>query len=84
MAWLRQHWEGVHIVAVAHVCSAPRGFRIRLSEGEGIFCQSHENGNHYSSRDVAFGAADTLVRHRSGGHECRERCGGWIPADQVC
>jgi hypothetical protein len=79
MAWVRQHWEGLQVVTIAHVSSAPRGFRVRLLEGEGVFRRAHDNGNRYSSRDLAFGAADTLVRHR-GGHECFARCGGWVSA----
>jgi hypothetical protein len=76
MTWLRQHWEGVQIVAVTMVSAEPRGYCVRLIEGSGT--SRTDDDGHYSARTLAFDAADALVRHRCGGHACSSSCTAWL------
>lgn len=82
MAWLRQHIEAGQVRAVAHVAAEPVGYSLRLAEGAPLR-DLHESGHRYTSRDLAFAAADALVRHRLGGHECGAFCSGWIEDPNV-
>jgi len=77
MAWLRQHIEGGQVRLVAHVIVDPAGYGVRLSEARSLR-PVHEGGHRYRTRELAFAAADVLVRHNLGGHECGTVCSGWI------
>ena len=81
MAWLRQHIEAGQVRAVAHVTADPGGYSVRLTEALPPR-PPHESGHRYASRELAFAAADVLVRHRLGGHECGA-CSGWIEDPSV-
>jgi hypothetical protein len=79
MTWLRQHWEGIHVVAVAFVSSEPLGYRVQVVEDGGGPEHGSINGSrHYGSRSIAFEAADALVRNRRGGHGCEVSCTEWV------
>ncbi len=77
MAWLRQHIEAGQVRMVAHVTVEPPGYIVRLTEALPPRAV-HESGHRYTSRELAFAAAEVLVRHRLGGHECGLSCSGWI------
>ena len=77
MKWLRQHSEAGNVRAVALVAVDSSGFGLQLTECEGTQQRSHDIGLHYSSRAMAFEAADTLIRHRLGGHMCGAGCSAW-------
>jgi hypothetical protein len=83
MAYLRQHSEGGVVRAVVHVVGEPGRFGVRLTEGDATSGRLHEGLHYYLSRDIAFAAADALVRHRIGRHECCDGCTEWSNAPEV-
>jgi hypothetical protein len=83
MTWLRQHWEGIRIVAVTLVDSEGQGYRVQLSERDGPTRRSHVDGRSYAEPAIAFDAADALVRRRRAGHACGASCTEWIETTDV-
>jgi hypothetical protein len=84
MSWVRQHLEAGRVVVVARVTIEGSQYAVRLAEPPAPGSirppekPSPHDANHYTSRDLAFAAADVLVRHRLGGHFCTNACSGWI------
>ena len=76
--YLREHSDGGNVRAVARVLGEPGKFVVRLTEGDPTSGRLYEGGLYYGSCGVALAAADALVRHRSGGHECSGACTGWV------
>jgi hypothetical protein len=82
--YLREHSEAGNVRAVARVSGEPGRFSIRLTEGDPTSGRLYERGRLYeggfcyASPDIAFAAADALVRHRFGGHQCSGACTGWV------
>lgn len=77
MIYQRQHKESGRVWGVARVLGEPGKFHVRLIEGDTPSGRLHEGLHYYASRDIAFAAADALVRHRLGHHVCCEACTGW-------
>jgi hypothetical protein len=82
--YLREHREAGDVRGVARVVGEPGRFSIRLTEGDPLRGRLYEGGRlyeaglRYASPDMAFAAADALVRHRFGGHECNGACTDWV------
>jgi hypothetical protein len=77
IGYLRSHIEGGQVRAVVRVLGEPGRFGVRLTEGDPSSGRTHEGLHYYASKDVAFAAADALVRHRIGNHECCDACTDW-------
>jgi hypothetical protein len=82
--YLREHREADSVRAVARVLGEPGRFFVRLTEGDPTSGRLFEGGRLYEcslcygSPNLAFAAADALVRHRFGGHQCSAACTGWV------
>jgi hypothetical protein len=82
--YLREHSESGSVRAVARVVGEPGKFFVRLTEGNPTLGRLYEGGRlfegflHYDSPDIAFAAADALVRQRFGPHKCSAACTGWV------
>jgi hypothetical protein len=80
MAWLKQHSEAGRVLVTARVEADGSDFTVYLAVPGGRAGAEHpiQEGHAYRTRDVAFAAADVLVRHRHGGHVCTPACAGWV------
>jgi hypothetical protein len=83
LGYLRRHSEGGRVRAVVQVIGEPGKFGVRLTEGDQASGRLHEGLHYYASRDIAFAAADALVRHRIGHHECCDACTEWGEPPEV-
>jgi hypothetical protein len=82
MRWLRQHSDGGRIFVVARVSAEGAGYVLTLIGYErGALAETIAGS--YSSRDIAFTAADALVRSRHGAHTCGPACSGWAQDDET-
>jgi hypothetical protein len=73
MSWATRHCEEGRVLVVARVAAEGNRYTVSLVEPR----RTASHVLHYSTRALAFAAAEALLGHRVRGHACSGSCSRW-------